>query len=84
MSPEIADIGPVQLALGLVFVVLAGAASLYHGLGLGRDLAVGTIRTFVQLFILGYALRLIFDLDVSWLVVLVFCFMTLLDRKSVV
>jgi len=77
MTPEIVNIGPGQLILGLFFIAVAGAASLYHGLKLERDLAVGTIRTFAQLFILGYALRLIFNLNRAGLVLLVFLFMIL-------
>ncbi len=49
-----------QLAFGLVFVLAAGAASLARGLGLGRDLFFGTVRTFIQLFLLGYVLVFIF------------------------
>lgn len=75
MNPIIV-IEPWQLAIALVFVLLAGGASLMDGLGLGRDLAVGTIRTFAQLGIMGYALKFIFHLDSAWLVVLVFLAMT--------
>ena len=48
MTPDIASIGLVQLAMGLVFIMLAGAVSLYHALKLERDLLVGTLRTFTQ------------------------------------
>lgn len=61
----IADIGPWQLALCLVFTLTAGAASMAHGLGLGRDLLVGTVRTFAQLFLMGYVLKFVFRLDMA-------------------
>ncbi|WP_029897214.1 ABC transporter permease [Desulfohalovibrio reitneri] len=63
MSGPLYGIGPWQLALGLVFVLAAGLASLAHQLRLGRELAVGTVRTFAQLFLMGYVLRLVFDAD---------------------
>ncbi|QGY39075.1 iron export ABC transporter permease subunit FetB [Pseudodesulfovibrio cashew] len=74
MSPvqHVIEIGPLQLALCLGFVMLAGGASLYHRLGLGRDLAVGTVRTFAQLFLMGYVLKFVFEVNFSWLVMLIF------------
>ena len=50
MTPEIVGISLAQLAFGLVFILGAGIASIIHALKLERDLLVGTIRTFVQLF----------------------------------
>ena len=75
MTSNIIEIGPYQLILALVFVLAAGGASLYHGLRLEKDLLVGTIRTFVQLFLLGYVLKFIFRLDSVWPVLAVFFFM---------
>lgn len=72
MTQPIIEIGPIQLALCLGFVLLAGGASIYHKLGLGRDLLVGTIRTFAQLFLMGYVLKFVFDVHYSWLVMLIF------------
>ena len=75
MTPEIAHIGLGQLAIGLVFVLVAGIASLCHALKLERDLIIGTVRTFAQLFLLGYVLKFIFKLDNPLLVLAVFAFM---------
>jgi len=66
------QIGWNQLALALGFVLLAGGASLWLKLGLGRDLIVGTVRTFAQLFLMGYVLVYIFALSRPWLVLVVF------------
>jgi len=57
MTQTIIQIGPLQLFLCLGFVLLAGGTSLYHKLGLERDLFVGTVRTFAQLFLMGYVLK---------------------------
>ena len=75
MTPHIIEIGPLQLALCLGFVLLAGLTSFSHRLGLGRDLAIGTVRTFAQLFLMGFVLKFVFEVRLSWLVLLMFCFM---------
>ncbi len=75
MTSAIIHISPWQLFLCLGFVLLAGGASIYHRLGLGRDLLVGTVRTFAQLFLVGYVLRFVFDVRIIWLVLLMFVFM---------
>lgn len=75
MTPEIVHIGLGQLAIGLVFILAAGTASICHGLKLERDLLIGTIRTVLQLFLLGYALKFIFRLDTVWIILAVFVFM---------
>lgn len=72
MTQSIIEIGPLQLALCLVFVLLAGATSIAYKLKLERDLFVGTVRTFAQLFIMGYVLKFIFEINLSWLVLLMF------------
>jgi len=61
-----------QLALTLAFVLIAGISSIVWSLGLLKDLAVGTVRTFAQLFLLGYILTFIFDLKLPWLVAAAF------------
>jgi putative ABC transport system permease protein len=64
-----------QLVLALGFVLFAGIISVIHRLGILRDLAVGTLRCVAQLLLLGYALKYIFALNWSWVVVGVFLFM---------
>jgi putative ABC transport system permease protein len=63
MSPPLIDIGPWQLAFALVFILLAQTASFVHKLGLVKDLSIGAARTFLQLFLMGYALRVVFGMD---------------------
>ncbi|MBF0497212.1 MAG: iron export ABC transporter permease subunit FetB [Deltaproteobacteria bacterium] len=75
MNTAAIDIGPWQLALTLVFVLLAQVFSLIYRLGLNRDLTIGTIRTFAQLFLMGYALKVIFRLSLSWVTLSVFLIM---------
>jgi len=63
MTPQVIYISNWQLAFGLLFIIAAGIMSMIHSLRLERDLLIGTIRTFVQLFALGYLLNIIFALD---------------------
>ena len=72
---SVIDVGPLQLAYCVVFILIAGAGSVSLKLGLERDLLVGTVRTFAQLGIMGYVLKFIFDLDNAWLILLLFSFM---------
>lgn len=69
------EIGPLQLLLCLIFVVVAGTGSVVLRLGLERDLAWGTVRTFAQLFLVGYVLKFVFRISHPVLVLLVFAFM---------
>lgn len=69
------EISPFQLILCLLFVLLAGVGSLIFKLRLEKDLAWGTVRTFGQLFLVGYVLEFIFRIDRAWLVLLLFVFM---------
>jgi len=61
MSQSIVPISDAQLVLALLFIALAVAASLFYRLRLERDLLLGTLRTFLQLFVMGYALTFIFN-----------------------
>ena len=65
-----------QLAIASGFVLLSGGLSVAYRLRLERDLAIGTVRTFVQLFAMGYLLRILFGLQSALLVVGLFAVMT--------
>jgi putative ABC transport system permease protein len=60
------SIGDVAATLALV--ALAAAISFWRRADLERDIAVATVRSFVQLTAIGYAIQLIFDADTIWLV----------------
>lgn len=53
----------LRVLLSAVFVVIAAGVSYWQKAGLERDLAVATVRSFVQLILIGYALELIFNQD---------------------
>ena len=62
-------IGPWQLALATLFVVFVGVLSIRLSLGITKDLAAATVRTYVQLLALGFVLRWVFGIDSPWLVI---------------
>lgn len=83
MTGGVQDIGLLQLLFGLGFILAAGVTSVLHSLRLERDLLIGTVRTFVQLFILGYILKFIFNLGSAWLVLAVFAFMIVFAAREI-
>ncbi|NTV98438.1 MAG: iron export ABC transporter permease subunit FetB [Chlorobiaceae bacterium] len=72
---RIIDISAGQLLLAFVFVAIAQASSFFCQLGLNRDIAVGALRTFAQLFLMGYVLTFILGIENIWLTLLVFAVM---------
>jgi len=56
-----------QLALAVGLVVLTGVLTALLRLGLLKSLVVGTLRTFIQLFLMGWALKYLFEWDSPWL-----------------
>lgn len=60
MSAGYIQISLWQLVVALGLVLVAGIASMAYELRLQKDLALGTLRTFAQLFAVGYLLKIIF------------------------
>jgi UDP-glucose/iron transport system permease protein len=66
-----------QVAASLVLVAIAIAISRWRQADLERDIAVATVRSIVQLTLVGYAIKLIFEADTIWLVVVLLSVMVL-------
>jgi putative ABC transport system permease protein len=66
-----------QVAASLALVVLAAAISLWQRADLERDIAVATARSFIQLTAIGYAIKVIFEVDSIWLVLALLSVMVL-------
>ena len=56
-------LGPLQLAVATMLVVAASAISLLLRLGLERRLAIASLRTVIQLGLIGFVLEYIFAVD---------------------
>src|SRR5262249_61483785 len=57
-----------QVAAALSLVALAAAISFWRKADLERDIGIATVRSIVQLTLIGYAIKLIFEADTLWLV----------------
>ncbi len=66
-----------QVIATLALVALAAAISFWRKADLEEDIAVATIRSFVQLTAIGYAIKLIFEADTSWRVLALLAVMVL-------
>jgi putative ABC transport system permease protein len=66
-----------QVAASLTLVAVAAAISRWQEADLERDIVVATIRSIIQLTLIGYAIKLIFDVDSIWLVLALLAVMVL-------
>jgi putative ABC transport system permease protein len=71
------NVGLWQVAASLVLVAIAIAISRWRQADLERDIAVATVRSIVQLTLVGYAIKLIFEADTIWLVLALLSVMVL-------
>jgi len=77
-TPTTIDIGWLQLTLATGFMLVTGMISILLALGLTRDLLISTLRTYLQLLLLGYVLNWIFAINTAQVVVGVLAFMLLI------
>ncbi len=77
MNDLVLNIGWGQVALTAVLLFLTGLLSLMMRLNLEKELLIGTIRTVVQLSLLGYLLNIVFAVENLLLVLLLFSGMIL-------
>ncbi|HAA88987.1 MAG: Uncharacterized protein XD63_1158 [Thermoanaerobacterales bacterium 50_218] len=80
---SVIDISWSGLLLSLLFVVLAGLSSLVLQLGLHKDIFWGTVRTVSQLFLMGFLLKYIFQLNSAGPVLLVYAVMILFAAQII-
>lgn len=60
--------GYPEVLLSLVLVAVSIAITLRWRIPVARDMALGSVRAFIQLVAVGYALHYLFDLQSLWLV----------------
>ena len=66
-----------QVAASLALILLAVAISSWRRADLEQDIAIATIRSFIQLTAIGYAIKLIFEADTILLVLALLAVMVL-------
>lgn len=77
-------LGPFDLALASVLVVIAGLVSIALQLQIARRLAIAAARTVVQLLAVGYVLVWVFRADTPWVVLAAFAVMTIAAARAAV
>lgn len=75
MNNGVIPISNFQLAMSVILVLVAGGISAGLRLGLLKSLTWGVIRTFVQLTLTGYVLKIIFSENKLWLIALMIIIM---------
>jgi putative ABC transport system permease protein len=76
-------IGWPQLLLASGFVFVTGALALWMQLGVTKDLAIGAVRTYVQLLLLGLVLGWAFSVNQWWVVVGILALMTVAAARII-
>ena len=76
-------LGPLDIALAALLIVVDAALSLLLGLGIHRQVTVAAARMVVQLLLVGYALRLVFALASPALTLLAVALMALVAAREV-
>jgi len=61
--------GLIEVLFSLVLVALAIGICRYWRIPVAKDMAIGSVRSFVQLVAVGYTLELIFGLESAWLII---------------
>lgn len=74
--------GYTDVAIALTLVAIAIAVSRWWKIPVQKELAIGTVRAFVQLVAVGYALEYIFDLQSLWLILLAILVMVLVGARE--
>lgn len=82
MSGGAVPISDFQLALSVLLVLITGAISAALGLGLLKPLLWGTVRTFVQLGLIGYALTYIFNVNNLFLIITIITVMCVIASRT--
>jgi len=72
----------IDVLLSALLVALAIALSLWWKIPAEKDMAIGSVRAFIQLVAVGYALKYIFALESGWLVLLVLVVMTVVGAHA--
>jgi len=81
---DLIHLGAGHVAAAAVLILVNGLLSLWLGLGVERRLAIASVRTVVQLLVLGYVLVPVFAWDSPWLVLGLGLVMTVLAGREAV
>jgi putative ABC transport system permease protein len=74
--------GYLEVLLSLILVALSIIISRVWKIPVAKDMALGSVRAFIQLVAVGYALEIIFDLQSAWLIILAILIMILVGAQA--
>ncbi len=74
--------GMTEVLFSLILVAIAIAISRFWKINVEKDIAIGSVRSFVQLVAVGYALNFIFDLESVWLILVTLLVMALVGAQA--
>jgi putative ABC transport system permease protein len=81
-SDSVLDLSLPQLVMALLLVGVVIAISIRQGLGLGRDLVVGSLRAVVQLYLVGLILAVVFQAAQWYWILLILAVMTAVAAQA--
>jgi len=84
LESSVIPITNLQLAFTFILILITGGISSFLKLGLLKSLVWGTVRTFVQLTLIGYALTYIFQINNLWLIILIITIMCYIASRAAV
>jgi putative ABC transport system permease protein len=71
-----------HVLFSLALVAVALGISWYEKIRMEKDIAIGTLRAFIQLVAVGYALEFIFNLNKLWLILLTILVMVMVGAHT--
>jgi putative ABC transport system permease protein len=81
-ADSVLDLSLPQLAMALLLVGVVIAISIRQGLGIGRDLVLGSLRAVVQLYLVGLILAVVFRAAQWYWVLLILAVMTAVAAQA--
>jgi len=84
LESSVIPITNFQLAFTVILILITGGISSFLKLGLLKPLIWGTIRTFVQLTLIGYVLTYIFQIDNLGLIILIITIMCYIASRAAI
>lgn len=81
---EYISLGYTDLLIALVLILIPIVISFQRKLGIEKDILIGTVRTFVQLMIIGYVLKYIFSFKKWYFVLLMVAVMAVVAGYNAV
>ncbi len=74
--------GMTEVLLSFIMVLISIAISRFWKIEVEKDIAIGSVRSFIQLVAVGYALNYIFDLESIWLILATLLVMALVGAQA--